>query len=269
MDSAENIEIVGRKTFFIEPNRTLLEENYLQRLVGSGYECYIIKNSVPSSFKKKIEGIIGLFPEAVLIFNVEAKMQGVEWLSYIKELRNKQKSLLIGVMASKDFIKTLDSSYKVYANAGILTLEGNAGDYDRVKELLHNAKASGRRTMVRAKCDDKSVFALNKNNKTYNARIFDINASYFSCSFAEGEIPFNLYEHFNNLQLIINGMKLETSAALVMKTVRKGAYLYIFMFTKPDGTTELEESTKNLLLQKVYQMVTLEGNRIMAQVLSD
>ena len=45
--------VVGRKTFFITPDTSLIPEDYLEEYFSLGYECYFINNDKILSLDKK------------------------------------------------------------------------------------------------------------------------------------------------------------------------------------------------------------------------
>ena len=66
--------VVGRKTFFITPDTSLIPEDYLEEYFSLGYECYFVNNDKILSLDKKIDILISLFKDIIF----QNKIKSVE-----------------------------------------------------------------------------------------------------------------------------------------------------------------------------------------------
>lgn len=256
----EDVAIVGRKTFFIAPDRSLVTDSCLERLMSHGYEAYVIPDDGMCAMKKKVEDIIRLFPGCILYFNVDARVPGIDWKSYVKEMCVKVRlgarvGVVIKARASAEDRYQLENYYhgEVKVNAGMLELSGNgADDYTLILEALARTGALGRRKIVRADADAASTVIF---PNMVTARLKDISRTYFCCVF--DEIPdARIYDRFNGLTVNFNGLTFTSDAVLIMKHSRSGVNCCVFMFVKEDGSPELETAQKELLNKRIYNMLT-------------
>ena len=255
----EDVAIVGRKTFFIAPDGVLISDACLERLMSHGYEAYGVSDISASMLKKKVEDVIRLFPGCILFFNIDSRVAGIEWKSYVKDLCAKYRTTeKIGVV-----LKALSSATESYQpesfyqneariNAGILSLKGDSSeDFERILETLARAGGRGRRKIVRADGDAGSSVEF----PHVTARLRDISRAYFCCVFDE-PLDARVYDRFNGLTVHFNGLIFKSDAVLVMKHSRGGMNCGIFMFVKEDGSPELEPAVKDKLNKKIYDMIS-------------
>ena len=93
-----DIELFGRKTFFIAPDTSLIPKAYLEEFLTLGFQTFIINDDYSCPLQSKVKEIIRLFPESILYFNIDASVDGIEWRSYIRSLQESIGSeTLIGV----------------------------------------------------------------------------------------------------------------------------------------------------------------------------
>lgn len=256
---AEDVSIAGRKTFFIAPDRSLVSDSCLERLMSHGYEAYSISDDGLCPIKKKVDDIIRLFPGSIIYFNVDASIAGIEWKSYLKELcaglRHEAKvGIIIKARDSAEERYRIETEYRndVRVRAGILALSGSREeDYAQIQEVLAQSGAIGRRKIIRAEADMNSSVLFPEGA----ARLKDISRAYFCCIFEEMVFA-NIFDRFNGLVVNFNGMSFKSDAVLVMKHSRAGENCGIFMFVKEDGSPELETEQKELLNKKIYNILT-------------
>ena len=265
----EDIAIVGRKTFFIAADGSLVPDRLLERLMSHGYEAYRIGDGGPCPMRRKVEAIVRLFPGSILYFNVDSAVAGMDWKGYVKELCARRPSdLRVGVICRAERpaeeARRLEDYYRVAAgaDAGVISLSEDGEDsYDRILEALARAGARGRRRIVRvdAAPSDGIVFP------GATLRLKDVSRAYFCCLF-EGTLPdYKIYERFRDIRLSFRGLSLTCDAVLVMKVCKAGVNRLVFMFVKEDGTPELEAEEKAALNRQIYRILTEERAALMAR----
>lgn len=257
-----NIAIFGRKTFFILPDSDLISMNEMEKLCEMGFETYIIEHdSLP--LKDKIETIIRTFPDSILYFNIDARVSGISWESYIREVKMRHSGdALIGVVYRTNETKSNSDIANYYVRdlgvqAGCIALEPhNYGNIDVIKKTLESAWAKGRRSNIRVECDENSSLEMSFQSKNYTAHIEDINLTHFRCSFA-ADNGMKIFDKVRDAHVNFNGFPIVSDAVLIMKRTKEGIHSYIFMFihNRPVDLPDLEEKTMNQLNSKIYKLL--------------
>lgn len=254
-----DIEIFGRKTFFIAPDTAIINSELLEELCAAGYEAYIINDDHSCRIQDKAEAIIRLFPNSILYFNIGAKVSGIEWESYLKKLQAiHREDALIGLLcASGSYIPSgIANSNKVYAGS-IELKPHDEKTLDTIKAMLKKAGAKGRRNYVRANCDSKSTLNATFEGKRLSAKIEDVNISHFRCTFPS-DSGMSIFEKIRNARIAINDLSFTSDAVLIMKRIKNNVLSSVFMFIhdSPDDLPDLDEKTRPLLSRNIYRTVT-------------
>ena len=269
-DDTRNYVIMGRKTFFIVPDLSLLPESYLEDYLARGYETYIISDDRICPLTRKIEMILSVFSDSILFFYTDSDVEGIEWATYIKTLQKTYGGkAMIGVLYTKRSSEKERENlekyylYDVGIQCGCIALE-----YQRTKtfylidKVMFANQACGRRKTVRAFCGSSSEVVFEYKKKKLRGHISDISVNHFSCTFDEDpNIP--IYEKMNRCIFLVDGMHFESDAVVMITREVNGQKLYIFLFTKRDGTNGLDDETLGRLAQKIYQIVTTRAKALM------
>jgi len=262
-----DIELYGRKTFFIAPDTSLIPKSYLEEFLGRGYETYIINDDYACPLQTKVREITKLYPESILYFNIDARVEGVEWKSYIRELQEYLgSSVLIGIFYLKRQNSEDEERIKTYyvrdvrIKAGCFALsQGNQNNFDSILATLEQSGAKGRRNLVRAICDKSSSVKFEHKGTGYTANLLDVNVTHFRCDLQGGADGFEIFDKIRDVALYVNGTSFMSDAVLIMKRNFSGKNLCVFMFIKRDDTPDLEKETEKKLNQKIYQIVLNEN----------
>ena len=262
------VELYGRKTFFIAPDTSLIPKHYLEEFMLQGYQAYVINDDYVCPMQTKVREIIRLFPDSILYFNIDSSIEGIEWKSYISELQNfVGKNIYIGIFylsrqnsqeeeSIKDFY--LD---KLHVRAGCFALSAhNHNNFDSILSVMEKSGAKGRRSLVRAFCDSSSTVKIEHKGKKCLANLLDINLSYFRCDLQTNTENFEIFEKIRDVAVSANGMSFISDAVLIMKRTLNDKTLCIFMFIKRDDSPDLDLETEKKLNQKIYQIVLNENS---------
>ncbi len=262
------VELYGRKTFFIAPDTSLIPKHYLEEFMLQGYQAYVINDDYVCPMQTKVREIIRLFPDSILYFNIDSSIDGIEWKSYISELQNfVGKNIYIGIFylsrqnsqeeeSIKDFY--LD---KLHVRAGCFALSAhNHNNFDSILSVMEKSGAKGRRSLVRAFCDSSSTVKIEHKGKKCLANLLDINLSYFRCDLQANTENFEIFEKIRDVAVSANGMSFISDAVLIMKRTLNDKTLCIFMFIKRDDSPDLDLETEKKLNQKIYQIVLNENS---------
>ncbi|MBR1403782.1 MAG: hypothetical protein IJ558_06350 [Treponema sp.] len=258
-----DIELFGRKTFFIAPDTSLIPKNYLEEFMARGYQTYIINDDYTCSIQSKVREITRLYPESILYFNIDATIDGIEWKSYIRELHEfLGEQTLIGIFYHQRADSAEEERIKTYfvrdvrIRAGCFSLSAhNHENFDSILAVLEQSGAKGRRNLVRANCNASSTVKFEHKGSGYTARLLDVNVTHFRCDLQGSTEQFAIFEKIQNATLYVNGVPFMSDVVLIMKRTSGGKNLCIFMFIKSDGTPDLDGETAKKLNQKIYQIV--------------
>ncbi len=259
-------EIEGRKTFFIVPDASLLPEAYLQDLLSSGYESYIIDDTTHyCPIDAKIRIIIESFPDSILFFFIDSQIEGIDWHRYIALLQQEFGGrILIGVLYRKRTEterRELERFYlmNVGIQCGCIALEyQKSKNFDLIMKVMYANQACGRRKNVRALCDKMSNANFDFGGTHFVGNVSDVSLSHFSFVLPGDrtwpDIP--IYEKINNIFVTFNGMHFRTNALLALKREVNGTMLFIFMFLKSTGQNGLDPDIEPRVSEKIYMVVS-------------
>lgn len=268
-----DIDILGRKTFFIAPDPAMIPETYLEQFMSHGFETYIIRDDNVCPLDKKVESIISLYYGAIILFYVDADVLGIEWRGFIQNLQKQYGDrVLLGVLFAKRSAEAIREQRKleeffnmeVRLPCGTLPLERRSKEnFIRLTELMSANRANGRRKSTRALCDEQSTMTFSANNKRYRAHIVDVSISHFSCELDDqnGMVP--IYDKMLDVTLNVNGFIFNSDVVLIMKRIKSGVNLCVYMFIKKDGSPDLEGEAYEDLNHKIYDMVSSAGKKEM------
>lgn len=259
----EDVELFGRKTFFIAPDTSLIPKAYLEEFLQHGYETYIINDDYTCSIQKKVEIINRLYPEAIFYFNIDSTIDGIEWKSYVKKLHDDfGDEGLIGIFYSSRENAADEERIKDYyirelqIGAGCFALSAhNHNNFDSILSTLAACGARGRRNLVRANCDENSIVSFEHNGTKYNARILDVNISHFRCALSTSTNDLSIFMKIPDASLSVNGEPFVSDVTLIMKRDEHSKNLCVFMFIKKNGSPDLDEETQKRINKKIYRIV--------------
>ena len=272
MDEKEVQSIVeGRKTFFIVPDPALLPESYLQDYLIRGYETYIINDDRYCPIQAKLDVIIATFPDSILFFFIDTVLPDLDWERYIRDLQHRYEGkILIGVLYEKrenEAAKARLEKYYLFdvgIQCGCIAMEYERNkNFALIDRVMHANQAEGRRKNVRALCDSNSRINFTLKAQVIQGEILDVSISHFSCLLPPG-LNIKLYEKLKRMLVNINGMHFTTDAILLMKRDRGDKSLYIFVFTRSDGSQGLESDIEMRMIDKIYQMITSKVKNLLS-----
>ena len=234
-----NIELFGRKTFFFAADDVLIPGACLERLMKHGFEAYLVEDNASAPLEDKVQSVIRLFPDAILFFNIDASVRGINWNQFIRDLvASGAGNVLVGVVYKKRSPEE-DARLKAFyerelrVTAGCLMLDsGEEGIFQSVREVLA------------------------RNGAPCSARLLDINVTHFLCDMRGQVTPMPVFQKIKGATLHINDLDLQSNAVLIMKRQSVESNLCIFMFIKEDDTPDLDRESVIRLNKKIYEIVT-------------
>lgn len=256
----------GRKTFFIQPDKSLLPENFYEEYLLNGFETYSIGKLPNFSLENYIDYLYESFNDLILFFNIDSPApQGESWFQFIRRINDKYEGkVLIGVLytkrQNKDDKAEIERVYlfEIGIMCGCIQLEyQKKNNFGIIEKVLFANQAMGRRKQVRAICNNNCTFDFIYNKSSYKGVLQDISLSHFSFLLPHGMLNLPLYEKIEGIQLIVKGTHIRTNATLyINRPASNGADdLYVFMFVNNNGAQGLEAVTKQTILSKIYEIL--------------
>lgn len=250
--AVSDIDIFGRKTFFIAGDSAIASTERLEELCARGYEAYSIAGD--GDVKAKINAIAELYPNSIVFINADSK-SGINARVIIKEMASLHRgTLLFGIMHNGSASSNREWSDCDLA-AGVVAL-GDGNGFAALLDALQKTGAKGRRAYVRVNCDANSTAVMTIGGKTVHAKVEDVNISHFRCTLPE-DIAIRIFDKVREAKMVINGLSITTDAVLIMKRTKMGAHSYVLMFIHgEDDRPDLEEKIKVQLNKTIYRSVS-------------
>lgn len=267
----KNTDIFGRKVFFIAPNSSLIPLSFMEDFCTLGYESHILGRG-DGSLMENITAVTKHFPDAILFFNVDADAPGVSWLSFIRQVRQQNTELLVGVVfsaANSERIHHMETEFSggVSPLAGCIALVpgDKDGNFKTLSAALEKAGAKGRRNNIRAQCDSSSYVSFGTGGVKFRARLDDVNISHICCVLDESGVRgMKIYDKIRGAHICVNGLEFSSDIVLIMKRNKGGMSTAIFMFIKkPDDEPGLERDLEAQLNKKIYEITSKEFTNLL------
>lgn len=257
----------GRKTFFIAPDNALLSQNFMEEYLAKDYECYFVNNDIKQPLVSKVDTIISLFSDAIIFFNIDFHIEGLDWYEYIKRLQEDNPNLCIGVMYEKRKTpvekKLLEQQYifKIGIKGGCIQLEYQKNlNFVLIEKVLYANQAMGRRKNVRAICYNNCYFNFeDKKGNIHSQLLNDVSLSHFSITIPDENVDdfgLNIGDVFRNQTIVIKGLRFVTNVILFTKRKLDDSTLYVFAFVNEAGKLGINFQTGKLLITKMYEILS-------------
>ncbi len=264
----------GRKTFFILPTMELFPENFCEEYLIDGYECYFIDYSKRVNLEEQIDAIISIFKDVIIFFNIDAKISGISWPQFISKIHFKyDQKIPIGVLYSKrknpqdKLIIEKAFLFDIGLMCGCIQLDyQKKANFGLIEKVLFANQAVGRRKSVRAICNDKtSTFSFVYERRSYSGFIRDISLSHFSFTLPQGKLIVKMYEKIEMIQFSLKGTHFNANAVVFTQRElpQTGEILFVCMFMNRQGVNGLDVSTKQLIIPKMYQILSENCRRVL------
>ena len=268
--------VMGRKTFFILPDTSLMPTSYLEDYFALGYECYYIENDKRVKFQKKVDVILSLFKDLILFFNVDFTIPDFEWSEYIQNLVIEHKiqdsvGILYTKRATKEDKARIEKKYlyELGVRCGCTQLEyQKKQNFELIAKLLFANQAQGRRKTIRALCSAACTYSVTYGSHQISAAgvLQDISLSHFTILSPGSGLEIKLYEKLKDIHFNIRGFLFRSDAVLVMERPVNGDMLYVFAFINSNGTTGLETRTRSLLIPALYKLLSSNCTALLEQL---
>lgn len=268
--------IKGRKVFFITPDKTLFPQSYLEEYLSLGFECYFVDSDIFLPIEIKIDIILSVFKDSILYFNIDAPIQHTSWIKIIKDMQEKYPEALFGVMYAKrqsqDERHNIEHQflYTMELKCGCIQLEyQKKNNFSLISQVLFANQATGRRKNVRAVCSNSCTIQLTTEKKqVIQCSLTDISISHFSFVMPVDEVTIAPYEKIENIAFIIRGLRFRSDAVLFMTRPVESGMLYVFAFESKKGQAGLDQSNKEMLIPKIYEIMNENCGQLLNRLFS-
>jgi len=228
----------GIKTFFVVPDLSLMPEEFLNSFFLNGFQAYYIMDDPYLDIPTKVRILFSIFPDILIFFNTERKLNGLHWPSFIRELKAKDGSkarigVLYGRYQGAESRRALEQTYlyEIGVQCGCVPLEySKTKNLSLLSKVLDANEARGRRRRLRAICGESCVFNFSFDGRVFRGRIRDISISHFSCCFDGPDPGFKLYEKVEGIQMKLGGAISTVDAVLFSRREDGAESLYVFVF---------------------------------------
>lgn len=264
--SVNNTDIFGRKVFFVSPDSSLIPLSFMEDFCTLGYEAHILGRS-DGAVVENIAIITEHFPEALFFFNIDSSAPDMSWISFIRQLRQQNAGVLVGVVfaaENAERVRHVESEYSndISPQAGCIALKkgDSEGNFKALVAALEKSGAKGRRNNIRARCNESSYLSFDYGESTFHARLDDVNISHMSCILSDDAIRgMKIYDKIRGACVCVNGLEFTTDIVLIMKRKKAGVLTAVFMFIKkPDDEPGLNDGLDVPLNKKIYQITSKE-----------
>jgi hypothetical protein len=225
-----NVEITGKKTFFIHPS-VFVQNEIIADLVQQEHEIYIAKD------EEKLKKVLKNHPDSIVFASVDEAMSSEKWEAWIRSIMGNEatKSVSVGILSNTNS----EDARRLYLN----TLQVSCGfvpvKMERHKvvkalvDILNAAGAKGRRKYIRADTRKESLTTLNVplNGTFITGEIQDISVVGLSCAFSE-DIELKKNALVPDMQIKLQGVLLKAEGIVFGSRPGEGNRIYVFLFTQ-------------------------------------
>ncbi|MDR2792215.1 MAG: PilZ domain-containing protein [Treponema sp.] len=226
----ENIEITGKKIFFLYP-QTIVRNEVVSDLVMQEFEAYIVQDHVA------LRRVLKDFPNSIVFVNLDEKtVPEKEWAEWIHGIMTDPvtKQTSIGLLSSN----ASDDIKQKYLIEAEITCGFTHISTDLKKVIAHlyqilmQHNAMGRRKYIRITTDGDAQTTANMlvDGHFISASIRDISSAGFSCIFPQ-DPGFQKGALVPDIQLKLQSSLIRTEAIVLGSHPDELTQVYVFVFT--------------------------------------
>jgi len=229
-DGANSGDCEGRKVFFLMPSATT-EHNVIEELVQQEYELYVVRN------RDSIRRVLRKYPDSILFVDINEKMPEKDWELWIRALMKAPDTskVSIGIITANND----EALRQKYLNAIRITCGYTVMKFDTVRnirqvmEILHAAKAKGRRKFVRAIIGPDATATVNIpiDGTFVKGRIRDISAVGIAFTLdGNPELTKNML--LKDIQLVLQTNRVKVEGILFGSREENKETVYVLLFSQ-------------------------------------
>ena len=231
MNSGVNsCEIEGKKVFFLMPSATT-EHSVIEELVQQEYELYVARD------KDSIRRVLRKYPDSILFVDINERMPEKDWELWIRALMKAPDTARVSVgiiTANNDDALRQKYLNTIKITSGYTVLKfGTEKSIRQIMEILHAAKAKGRRKFVRAIVgpDASATVNIPIDGTFVKGRIRDISAVGIAFTL-DGNPELTKNTLLKDIQMVLQTTRVKVEGILFGSRVEKKETVYVMLFSQ-------------------------------------
>jgi len=248
------------KVFFIDPDPTIISEQFIETAFLKGLETYCISDDLGGDMIRKVRILVRNYPNLILFFTIDRKGSLKAWVDYLQELQGCHDDCVrIGVLYSEkreamDHLIKKTFNFDVGITAGSIPLGfSTQKNQTLLWQVLEVNQAMGRRKVIRMKCNPS--FRMNFVHKKAVAEglLLDLSVSHFSARFPGQEHDWDVGTTFKRAQLRLGGRLLMVDALIAIKRGVGDDAVFVFLYHPDSGSEEAMRVKVNEIICQHFQ----------------
>lgn len=254
-----------------------MPESFVEDYFSIGYECYYVPFDKRVNIQKKVKVITSLFKDLIIFFNIDYNLPNFDWEDFIYDyIHENNNATSVGILYTKRQTKLEKTMlerkylYEMGCRCGCVQLEyQKSNNFELIAKILFANQAQGRRKTIRALCSSSCTYTYSTGQKyddTVTGTLQDISLSHFTIYVTGVGFEIKLYEKIPDIHFNIRGFLFRSDAVLVMERPVNGDMLYVFSFVNSNGSTGLDDRTRELLVPALYKLLSTNCNTVLDQM---
>jgi hypothetical protein len=254
-----------------------MPESFVEDYFSIGYECYYVPFDKRVNIQKKVKVITSLFKDLIIFFNIDYNLPNFDWEDFIYDyIHENNNAASVGILYTKRQTKLEKTMlerkylYEMGCRCGCVQLEyQKSNNFELIAKILFANQAQGRRKTIRALCSSSCTYTYSTGQKyddTVTGTLQDISLSHFTIYVTGAGFEIKLYEKIPDIHFNIRGFLFRSDAVLVMERPVNGDMLYVFSFVNSNGSTGLDDRTRELLVPALYKLLSTNCNTVLDQM---
>ena len=255
--SDSNIEITGRKVFFLHPS-AFVQNTIIEPLVQQEFEIYMVKDET------KIPKILKKYPDSVVFACIDEVLTPKQWEEWVIQHRATPSAseMELGVLSNTNN----DDVRKLYVETlkvpcGFIPIKPDTKAIKALIEVLNTLKAKGRRKYVRADTQHEAMTTINLpvGDSFVTGEIRDISVVGLSCTFSK-ELDVNKNAIFHDIQLKLQSALIKVEGILFGSRTEEGEVpqiIYVFLFS-PKTDAAIKAKIRTFIQKRIQALMDIE-----------
>ena len=228
---AENIDILGKKIFFLYPS-AVVQNRVTEEFIQQEFEVYVAKDH------QKLLRLLKKYPDSIVFVNINDGMNENEWEAWIKKVLTDEETARVGIgIISNNDDEAQKQKYltqiKIPCGYTVVKTDLNHA-IKQLFDILKAADAKGRRKYIRAIIADgepNTTVNFPNNGIFMNGAIKDISVVGFSCVFDDDpELEKNTL--FKDIQIRLQSTILKAEGIIFGSRMDRNMKIYVILFTQ-------------------------------------
>jgi hypothetical protein len=251
MDSDNQLDILGKKIFFLHPS-IVIQNEVVFELIQQEYETYIIKD------RANLRRALKQYPNSILFVDISEGLAEQEWEAWIRELMQ-EFAVPVGIVSANDdetLMRKYISSVKVQGGYTVVKPDVKKSVI-QLLDILNVFNAKGRRRFLRAILDNETlaVVSIHSNGSYVNGIIKDISSTGLSCAFVE-DPHLGKNTLCPDIQIKLQSLLLKVEGIVFGSRMEGTKKIYVVVFTQrinPSVRAEIRKYIQNNIQAKIEE----------------